>query len=331
MALSVSDRGLTTLEIGTLAGITDDDAEHAVRSLLDWRLVNPVATNEENRPAFSVNSNTARLVQRTYGKEPRMDGFRSKFRALRPGKESAGRRRAVASTIGLARSLVIRGDIDSAIQTLEERMTGELADSAELWGALGWTYSRRRDQYLSNARASFERAYDFGNTKEDTYFHWASMELAHGEATLGRVRDQELLAAWREGARIAELGMKVCGVTKPLSQLAGYAHTREGKTLERLNEFMQSEGAYAEAADLLRRALTAPPSPVKDVSSDMIYRGLVLALEGSGDHDGLGKALVEWAALSPEDEVFQRERDRLCRKLPALQAALAAVERSTAD
>ncbi len=170
MALSVADRGLTTLEMATMAGITDDDAEHAVRSLLGWRLVNRVATAGEHWPGFTVNSNTARLVQRTYGREPRMDGFRSKFKALRPGKTPVARTRAVASAIGLARSLVIRGDVDSAVELLKERMTGELADSAELCGALGWTYSREPEKHLDEARTAFERAYDLGNTKEDTYY-----------------------------------------------------------------------------------------------------------------------------------------------------------------
>jgi len=50
----------------------------------------------------------------------------------------------------------------------------------------------------------------------------------------------------------------------------------------------------------------------------LIYRGLVLALEGTGDHAGLDEALGEWAELAVGDDVFQRERDRLCRKIPAL-------------
>ena len=125
-----------------------------------------------------MNSNTARLVQKTYGQEPRMDGFRSKFKALRSTKIPAARRAAISSAIGIARSLVIRGDIHSAVTELRERMTGELADSAELFGARGWTFSRRPSEFLEEAREAFERAYELGNTKEDTYYHWASMERA---------------------------------------------------------------------------------------------------------------------------------------------------------
>jgi hypothetical protein len=148
------------------------------------------------------------------------------------------------------------------------------------------------------------------------------MERAHAEASVGRVPEEELLGSWRRCTRVAELGLKICGATRPLCQLAGYAHTREGKTLVRLNEFMQSQGAYVEAADWLRKALAAPASPVRDVSTHLIYRGLVLALEGSGDHHGLEEALGQWSEMASDDDVFRRERDRLCRKFPALEPPL---------
>lgn len=53
MALSVADRPLSTLEMATVAGVTDDDADHAVSSLLDWRLVNRVSSAEERPLAVS--------------------------------------------------------------------------------------------------------------------------------------------------------------------------------------------------------------------------------------------------------------------------------------
>ncbi len=324
MALSVSDRPLTTLEMATLAAVTDDDAEHAVRSLLDWRLVNRVPSADESRPGFTMNSNTARLVQRTYGSEPRMDGFRSKFKALRSTNIPAARSSAIASAIGITRSLVIRGDVKSAIAELQERMTGELAESPDLFGALGWAYSRLPGEFLREARAAFERAYELGNTKEDTYYHWASMEREQAEVAVGNVPENELLEAWRRCARVAELGIKICGATRALCQLTGYAHTREAKTLERLNEFMQAHGAYAEAADWLRRALAAPASTVKDVPRGLIYRGLALTQEGTGDLGALRETLTEWAQLSGADDAFRREYSRLCLRFPELDEPMEA-------
>jgi hypothetical protein len=197
-------------------------------------------------------------------------------------------------------------------------MTGELADSADLFGALGWAYSRHPQAFLVEAREAFERAYELGNTKEDTYFHWASMEVARAESVVGRVPDQELLEAWRRCAHVAERGVRVGGATRALCQLAGYAHTREAKTLKRLNEFLQAHGAYAEAADWLRRALAAPASSVKDVPRGLIYRGLALAEEGMEDVEALQNTLTEWSQLAGDDEVFEREYGRLCHKFPQL-------------
>ena len=111
---------------------------------------------------------------------------------------------------------------------------------------------------------------------------------------------------------------------KGLGQLAGYAHTREAKTLERLNEFMQAHGAYAEAADWLRRALAAPASTVKDVPRGLIYRGLALAQEGTGDIGALRATLTEWAQLAGADEIFRREYSRLCLRFPELEEPLEA-------
>jgi hypothetical protein len=203
-------------------------------------------------------------------------------------------------------------------------MTGELADSPDLFGALGWAYSRIPTEFLREARAAFERAYELGNTKEDTYYHWASMEREQAEEAVGTVPELELLEAWRRCARVAELGVKICGPTRALCQLAGYAHTREAKTLERLNEFMQANGAYAEAADWLRKALSAPASTVKDVPRGLIYRGLALTQEGTGDLGALRATLAEWAQVSGADDTFRREYGRLCLRFPALEDAVEA-------
>jgi hypothetical protein len=318
IGLSVSDRPLTTLELATVAGMTDDDTEHAVKALLNWRLINRVSNADENRPGFAMNLNTRRLVQRTYRSEPRMEGYQAKLKALRSARAPAGRAAAVASAIGIARSLVIRGDVHAAVALLRERMTGELSESAELYGALGWVYSRLPGEFRDEARQAFEKAYELGNTMEDTYFHWASMERDHAEEIFRKVPDSELLDAWRACARIAERGMKVVGHTRALCQLAGYAHSREAKTLEHLNEFMQAHGAYAEAAQLLKRALTAPVSAVKDVPREVIYRGLALAYEGTGDEAALAKVLTDWAEVAGNDDAFTREYARLTQRFPHL-------------
>lgn len=299
IALSVADRPLTTLELGTLAGVTDDDALHAVDNLLSWRLINRVASGEEDRPAFSMNLNTKRLVGKTYGSDERMGQYQARFRTLGSGRTSAARNTATAMAIGLARSLVVRGDIEGAIEALKDRMTGELAESRDLLGALGWIYSRRPETYGQLARATFERAYDQSNTKEDTYIHWAELELKLTEASVNRISDRDLLAGWREAARVAELGMRVSGASKALCQIAGYARSREGKTLDRLREFSEAARAYADSVAHLTRGLSAPASATRDVSRDDLYRGLAIAYKALGDDEQLAEIRAAWEAVAP--------------------------------
>jgi hypothetical protein len=81
---------------------------------------------------------------------------------------------------------------------------------------------------------------------------------------------------------------------------------------------LRAEEYGLDAADWFRKALAAPASPVKDVPRNMIYRGLVLALEGAGDREGLEEVLEEWAEVAGNEDVFQREYDRLCRMIPGL-------------
>lgn len=299
IALSVADRPLTTIELGNLVGGTDEDASHAVDSLLRWRLINRVAAAGDASPAFSMGLNTKRLVTKAFGSDERMEQYRARSRTIGSTRVSAARSTAVAMAIGLARSLVVRGDVDAALGALEERMTGDLSDSPDLLGALGWVLSRKpemRDQ----ARSIFAKASEQGNTREDTYVHWAVLELKVAEEGVNRIPDDELLGAWQEAARVAELGVKVCGPTKALCQLAGYAKSREGKTLDRLNRFGDAEQAYANSVAHFRRGLSAAASPSRDVSRDDLYRGLAISYQALNDGEQLAELREEWTAVSPQ-------------------------------
>jgi hypothetical protein len=59
-------------------------------------------------------------------------------------------------------------------------------------------------------------------------------------------------------------------------------------------------------------------SEAKDVPRDLIYRGLALAYEGTGDLNALQETLNEWALLAAGDETFRREHGRLRQRFPAL-------------
>ena len=109
--------------------------------------------------------------------------------------------------------------------------------------------------------------------------------------------------------------MKTCGSTRALYWLAGYAHGREAKTLERLTEFAQAQGAYGESIVWMRRAMSAPASSVTEVSRGA-FRGLALAQEGTGETDALKETLKEWAQVVGDDSATRWEYERLCCLFP---------------
>lgn len=297
IALSVANRPLTVLEISDLIGATQGDAHNAIEKLLSWRLTDRLPQAEE-RPAFTVNLNTKRLVLTTYSTDERLESYRAQLRVLGSTRVPAARQATIAMAIGGARALVMRGDIERAISVLHEDMTGELSESPELFGALGWAYSRVPEKYEDEARQAFERAYELGATREDTYLHWADLEVRAAGSSVARIPDSQLLERWRKAAHVAETGLKVSGVTKGLCLLAGYSRSREAKTLQRLNEFTKAERASAKAVGHLRRGLAAPQSSARDVSPDNLYRSLVISLEGLGDHEAIASVREEWESVS---------------------------------
>jgi tetratricopeptide (TPR) repeat protein len=310
LALSESDRPMPLIEIATIAGVSDDDTEQAVKSLLDWRLATDVGGDGRERAHFTTNNNTARLVEKTYGSEPEMEGVRSRLKGRRKAAGAGAERTAISSAIGLAQSLAARGDVSGAIQSLKEEMIGDLADSPELHSVLGWAYKRLPDN--EKAIAAFERAYELGDTKEDTYYHWASVEAEAAESAIGRRPDVEVRAGWARSVEVAELGVKVCGRTSELCRLAGYARTREAKSLEHLREFSEARRASAEGAAWMERALEAKDPAGRAPSRATLYRGLALAQEGAEDWDGLKATLIRWRRLSSAPD---RDLERLSRKV----------------
>ncbi|MGV1047333.1 MAG: hypothetical protein ACOYD4_02240 [Solirubrobacterales bacterium] len=316
LALAKSDRSMPLIEISTIAGVSDDDAEQAVSSLLDWRLISSVGGDGRNRTSFTTNSNTARLVEKTYGDEPEMEGVRSRLRSRRKQSGAGAERTAISSAVGLAHSLVTRGDVPAAIAGLQEMMTGDLAQSAELHGVLGWAYKRLPDP--EKARAAFRQAYELGETREDAYFHWATLESEEASKGIGVRPDTEVLEGWRRSAQVAELGIKVCGRTGGLCRVLGYARTREAKTLEHLREFTEARSACAEAAVWMKRALEAKDPAGKSQSRHSLHRGLALAQAGAEDWRGLEETLNRWGRLSGGTD---RDFERLSAKLQRQQVA----------
>ena len=313
IAVSVSDRSVSSLEVSTISGFTDDDIQQAIQYLLRWRLINRVDVNANGQQTFSCNRNTSRLVLKTYGRDPIFDSYREAFRTLSGSTRPPALRRAVGSIISNARALVLRGDFDGAEESLRSSMTGDLANNADLWGALGWVLSRSRvSESIAEARDALRKSHRLGSRKEDTYFHWIAIERDIAEGLVNRSNDQELLKQWRAAERIAQLGIDRCGETPLLCQNAAYLKTREAKTLEHLNQFTSAQACFEQGAEWARRGLSASNPSFREVTKSQLYRTLVHALEGAGDPDETIEALMQWEEVVGSDDFeLRKERDRL--------------------
>ena len=313
IAVAVTNRPISSYEISTISGFTDDDVQYAIRDLLNWRLLNRFSLDSAGRPTFSCNRNTQRLIQKTYGRDPVYLSYRESFQTLTGSVRPAALKRAVGIAISEARAAVIRGNVGGAEERPRFAMTGELENNSDLWGALGWVLSRSRDdESVKKARDSFDRSHNLGSRKEDTYHHWMELERELAENLINLADDRDLLEQWRVAARVAQKGIDRCGETATLCSGLAYLRTREAKTLERLNQFTPAQICFRQAAEWAERALEAPNLLSREVSRNQLYRSLVIALDGSGDPARAVEVSEEWKlVVGGDDPVWRRERERL--------------------
>ena len=313
ISVSVADRPVSSLEIADIAGYTDDDVQQALQDLLAWRLLARTDIDADNQPTFSCNRNTVRLVQKTYGQEPLYKSYHASFRSLAGSELPQAMKRAVGGAIADAHALVRRGDYAGATESLRGAMLGELENNADLWGALGWAWSRRTTlEATVEARTAFRRSHDLGSRKEDTYFHWVQLERAIADKLISEGDNNALLRQWRVAFDVVSDGIRRCGKTPSLCQLAAYLKTREAKTLERLRQFTTARTCFLEAVEWAWKALGLPKSASREIGRSQLYRTLVVALEGSGNHEDTAGAMNNWQReVGDRDFEFLRERERL--------------------
>ena len=322
IALSVANRALTIPNIAAVAGLTKDDAETGVRELLGWTIVNKVHEEERNRPAYRMNRNTCRLVQKTFVEDPRSRTFTAAFGALTGKRVPEARRAATARIVRRTTEILRTESFGAAERHLRDSMTGELANSSDLFGVLGWLYSKQepRTEYAALAREAFQKAHALGSRKVDTYYHWAELERNIAELMIGNDGDQEeIQKQWKQCEDVSHVGIDRCGISRPLCYLAGYGACREAKAAERARKFTYAQGAYSRSLASFEEALTAPVSEVARVGKGSIYRGLALVYEGLGNEDQLRRILRLWHASSESTMVFEDECLRLMGRFPSLQ------------
>ena len=326
IALSAANRPLLPVEVSNIAGLTDPDAEAGLRVLRDWKMVNQVTEDDSSSPAYRMTANTIRLVQQTFRDDNRLRTAKTAFNALTGERVPEMKRRAIGQIIARVTQLEFTEGFESAEEHLNDSMTGELTDSPDLYGVLGWLYSKQpADQYGESARQAFDRSYRLGSSKVDTFYHWLTMEKNIAEAMItqaqeGSISNDTVAEQWKEVERVAEIGIDRCGASQVLCYWAGYAAAREAKSRDRARQFAYAQGAYDRSLYRFNQALGAPVSDVSGVNKGQIYRGLTLACEGLGDEDQLRRTLAQWHSFSGSDWYFETEFRRLLQTYPTLQS-----------
>ena len=323
MALSVADRPLQVVEISQIAGLTDDDAQAGVEALLKWRMVNRTTQDDSSSPAYRMNKNTTRLVAQTYRNDPRISGYGTAFKSLTGERIPEAKRRAIGRVIRTNNEIEDSQGFETAKQHLEENMTGELADSPELYGLLGRLFSRQSSakctnsaEHIEKAREAFLRSDRLMGARVDTYYHWLMMEKDIAEemveaAGSGDISHSVVFGQWAKCLDVIELGIRRCGSSQLLCYWAGYVTSRQARSKNASNEFMQAQREYAQSKEWFEKAFSAAVSDKYEVQQNDIYSGLVSALEGLEDWVPLAEVLFDWYISSNKDYTYQKECDRL--------------------
>ena len=325
IALSIANRALIPVEISNIAGLTDADVEAGLRALLTWRMVNQATIDGSPSPAYRMNANTSRLVHQTYRGDNRLRTFSASFSALSGERVPEAKKYAIGKVINRTKEEFRNDSFASARDYLQESMTGELADSPDLYGVLGWLYSNQQplESFYDAAKKAFERSHALGSSKIDTYYHWLTMEKNVAESMIEIAQeigltDDGIAQQWKSCEGVAELGVRRCGISQLLCYWAGYAASREAKAREYARNFTYAQGAYARSKDWLKQALNGPVSDVATVPRGSIFRGLVLASEGLGDLPEQRRYLLEWFKFAGSSPYLQAEYRRLVKRHSSL-------------
>lgn len=332
IALAASGKPLSVLEISNIAGVTDEDCESGLRELEHWRFVNKVTEIGSSSPAFSMNGNTKRLVQQTYGQDRRFrtssDAFKNMTSASRVPQEMAQRIKKIKiSTVEKAQT-----SFSDAKAHLEgEMLSQQLSNRHELHGLLGWLHFRHGGlaiEHVNLARQSFQKSHDLQSRDLELYRNWANMEKEiaermSNEMAIGELSHDNVATQWNNCEEVVEMGISRCGRSQPLCYLAGYAANREARVKESAGFSDYAFASFGRAIDWYKEALGAPTADRWEVGKGQIYRGLVLCYEGLADDDHLKQILLQWLEYadtgSHVDSRFVSECSRIIRYNPSIQ------------
>lgn len=319
LALSISSHPLSGFEIATISGAIDDDVERAIQDLESWRLVSPVQSDGSSETAFAVNANTRRLVLKTQSKDSRIETFRNALRSFRGDNSPPAMQMAIGSVFSICKSYLLRQDFDGAINCVKLAMTGELANSADLYGLLGKVYSKMGAKFVKSGREAFEAGHQNGSRNPSMYYEWANMECHFAETPPPTYDFKDVSNAWAKVQDVCRKGIQRCGESHSLCQMLCYALTRRARCLDRLGRFSAAQSDYLEGRRWGTAALRLPVHNGNEYLVGRAHRSLLHAELGIGKDTRIAGVLNNWFKEEGNTELLADETRKACERHPSVR------------
>jgi len=292
--------GATTfLELQAATGLSDESMTEGLLNLQRLFLV-PKPSLVEGEPRYNVNVNTRTLVKKVFGGTELWRRTDAAYKAI--AGELPRARGQIGAYIRQALLLARNNEHEKAEELLQSALK-KTPNDPDLTGFLGGVYKNWNPSRVTDAREAYRRAWQLRCASENTYRHWAQMEIDAGE--------------WSNAFSAAEKGIQILGNTRRLLYLSGYARSRYARELASRTQIAEANVQLDIAQRNLRQALR--PSDAlrtwedRKLNSD-VYRALVLNYEQLRQIDQMKRCLDEWTIGQPEDGTGKSERDRLYGK-----------------
>lgn len=314
MALSVSNRPLSTIEICQVASLTEDDVMLGLDTLTSYSLAFLQGQDVEENPLFTLNQNTRRLAQRTYSRDPSISRYQVAFRGL----ANTPAPRMVATRIEQIKKRALHykrlREYENAVSEVETAMVGDLEHHPELYGLIGYLYSTQ-ENHLNEARKAFRSAHQLGTNNPEIYHRWSRQEVDIGNRLAeDKGNGDEISTQWESCEEILFAAIEKCGEYDYFTGTLAYVLGRCGNYLKEINRFDLATNKFQLSLEWNRKTLRAITLDTASYNKKHTFIGLIEAYAGLEEYAGMEQVFREWS-LSPnvDREQLINRFDRLSR------------------
>jgi tetratricopeptide (TPR) repeat protein len=277
----------TTLELQSVTGMSDDAMTEGLLHLQRLFLI-PKPSLIEGEQRYNVNINTRVLVRRVYGNTELWRRVEAAHKAIAGEIPRSTNRTEIGALIRKAMLFARNNQGDEAEKVLVSGLE-KFPNDPDLTSFLGGVYKAYEPPRITDAREKYHRAWQLRCANENSYRHWAQMELEAHE--------------WAKAYDAAEKGMQILGKTKRLLYLSGYARGRFARELVGRTQQADASTQLALGYEALKSALTSRLE-LKEWDdrnlNDDIYRALVFNCEARNDIAGMTEYFERWLREHPD-------------------------------